>query len=86
MPHLFRVIYTLAPKWHQFSMQLGVPDIDQIRKDGRCADDCLVLALQNWLRQENTCWKDLIKAIYQPAGGGNQLLAKKVSLTFRGML
>ena len=53
LPHLFRVIYSLSPKWHGFGLQLGVPDLDDIKKNGTGADDCLVLALQNWLKSGN---------------------------------
>ena len=85
LPYLFRVIYSLSPKWHGLCLQLGVPDLDEIKKNGTGADDCLVLALQNWLKGGEATWRNLIRAIFLPAGGGNQVLAKKVASSFKGM-
>jgi hypothetical protein len=85
LPYLYRVIYSLSPKWHGFCLQLDVPDLDQIKKNGTGADDCLVIALQNWLKEGTATWRNLIRAIFLPVGGGNQVLAKKIASSFKGI-
>ena len=47
-------------------------------------DDCLVLALQDWLKTSDVSWRKLIEAIFRPAGGGHQVLASDVAQSFRG--
>ena len=47
-------------------------------------DDCLVLALQDWLKTPDVSWRKLIEAIFRPAGGGHQVLASDVAQSFRG--
>ena len=59
-------------------------ELDQIKENGTSVDDCFVLALQSWLKGDSN-WKQLITAIYQPSGGGNQKLASDVAESFRGM-
>ena len=66
-------------------MQLEVQGLDKIYRDGTDVDDCLVLGLQGWLKGENTSWEQLITAIFQPAGGGNQLLAQHVATSVKGI-
>jgi hypothetical protein len=63
-----------------------VKELDQIQRNGTSVDDCFVLALQSWLHNGVSCnWKQLITAIFKPAGGGNQRLACDVAESFRGM-
>ena len=82
---LFRKLHSLASGWYGFCLQLGVKDLDKIDKNGTSADDRLVLALQSWLKDGVSCnWKQLITAIFQPAGGGNQRLASDVAESFQG--
>ena len=62
-------------------------DLDQIEKNGTSVDDCLVLALQNWLKGDNANWKQLIRAINKPAGGDNRRLASDLATeTFGGKI
>ena len=82
---MFRKLHSLAPRWYGFCLQLGVKELDQIKQNGTSVDDCLVLALQSWLKGDSN-WKQLITAIYQPAGGGNQRLATDVAESFRGIM
>ena len=58
--------------------------LDKIERNGTSVDDCFVLALQSWLKGDSN-WKQLITAIYQPFGGGNQKLASGVAESFQGM-
>jgi hypothetical protein len=83
LPFLFRALYKLSDKWLLFSTQLGLNRPDDIAKDGRACDDCLVLALQRWLKEGEVTWKKLIEAIYQPAGGANPVLANRVASSFK---
>ena len=83
MPFLFRAVYSLAPRWHGFLLQLSVTELGQIERNG---DDCLVLGLQSWLRGGEGSWRQLIRAIFQPAGGNNPRLAKDIAHTFRGTI
>ena len=86
LPFLFRKLHSLAPKWYGFCLQLGVKELDQIQSNGTSVDDCFVLALQKWLKDGKSCkWKQLITAISNPAGGGNQLLASDVAKSFQGI-
>ena len=84
LPYLFRAVHSLAPRWHGFMLQLSVRELDQIEKDGTSVDDRLVLGLQSWLRGGEGSWRQLIKAIFQPAGGNNPLLAKNTAKNFSG--
>ena len=84
LPFLFRALHSLAPRWHGFSMQLDVTGLDKIGRNGTDVDDCLVLGLQIWLKGDKVSWKQLITAIFQPAGGGNQRLAHEVASSFKG--
>ena len=87
LPFLFRTLHSLAPRWYGFCIQLGAKGLDQIQRNGTSVDDCLVLALQSWLRgDEAFCnWKQLVTAIFRAAGGGNQRLAGHVAESFRGI-
>ena len=82
---LFRALHSLASNWHGFCLQLDVEELDQIENNGTQVDDRLVLGLQAWLRGVDINWKQLIAAIYQPAGGANARLASRVALSFRGI-
>lgn len=85
LPYLFRALHDLAASWHGFSLQLGVTGQGQIQQNGRSADDCLALALYQWLKSGDASWTALIAAIYRPAGGGNQVLAQKIADSYKGM-
>ena len=61
-------------------------ELDQIERNGTKVDDCLVLGLQSWLRGVDVSWRELIRAIYQPAGGGNQRLARDIAYSFKSTL
>ena len=86
LPFLFRALHSLASNWYGFSLQLGVSGLDKIQSDGTTVDDCLVLALQRWLKNDNTSWTVLVTAIFRPAGGGNQRLAAEVAGSYRGII
>jgi hypothetical protein len=86
LPFLFRALHSLASKWHGFCLQLDVKELDQIERNGTKVDDCLVLGLQSWLKDVHVSWRQLIRAIYQPAGGGNPRLARDVAHSFKGIL
>ena len=60
--------------------------LDKIQSDGTTVDDCLVLALQRWLKSDDTSWTVLVTAIFRPAGGGNQRLAAEVAGSYRGII
>jgi hypothetical protein len=85
LPFLFRALHSLASKWHGFCLQLDVKELDQIERNGTKVDDCLVLGLQSWLKDVHVSWRQLIRAIYQPAGGGNPRLARDVAHSFKEM-
>ena len=86
MCYLFRAVHSLAPRWHGFLLQLSVTELDQIERNGTSVDDRLVLGLQSWLRGGEGSWRQLIRAIFRPAGGNNPHLAKDIAHTFRGMI
>ena len=60
--------------------------LDQIERNGTSVDDRLVLGLQSWLKGGEGSWRQLIRAIFQPAGGNNPRLAKDIARDFRGMI
>ena len=64
-------------------MQLEVKECDQIDRNATSIDHCLALGLQSWLRGDNVSWKQLIEAIYRPAGGDNHRLARLVAKSFK---
>ena len=86
MPSLFRAVHSLAPRWHGFLLQLSVRELGHIERNAKSVDDRLVLGLQRWLRGGEGSWRQLIRAIFQPAGGNNPQLAKDIAHTFRGMI
>ena len=61
-----------------------MPELDAIERNGTSVDDRLVLALQSWLKEGEGSLRQLISAIFRPAGGGNQRLAKQIALN-KGM-
>jgi hypothetical protein len=85
LPFLFRALHSLAPSWHGFCLQLDVNDLDKIERNGTSVDDYLVLGLQGWLRGDKVSWKQLISAIFQPAGGNNKRMAQAVAGSFKEM-
>ena len=66
-------------------MQLDVKNLDKLEHKGTDVDDCLVLGLQGWLKGDKVSWKQLITAIYQPAGGNNHRMAREVADSFKGV-
>ena len=84
MPFLFRALHSLAPRWHGFCLQLDLKDLHKIERNGTSVDDYLVLGLQGWLRGDKVSWKQLISAIFQPAGGNNKRMALDVAGSFKG--
>lgn len=86
LPYLFRRLHCLAAKWRGFCLQLGVRNLEKIKIDGKTVDDRLALALQGWLTGDNVSWKVLITAIFRSAGGGHQVLAGEIAISFKGEL
>ena len=86
LPYLFRRLHRLASNWEGFCLQLGVKNLGQIKIKGTTVDDCLVLALRDWLIGDNVSWKVLITAIFRRAGGGHQVLARDIAESFKGEL
>lgn len=85
IPFLFRRLHRLTDKWKGFCLQLGVTQIQNIKQNGTSEDHCFALALWEWLKGcDNVSWKGLITAIFSPAGGENQALAKEIAENFRG--
>ena len=58
--------------------------LGQIERNGTSVDDRFVLGLQSWLKGDGN-WKQLVRAIFQPAGGGDQRLALNVAESFQGI-
>ena len=83
IPFLFRRLHRLTAKWEGFCLQLGVEELESIRKNKTSADLHFALALWKWIKgYDNVSWKGLITAVFSQAGG--QKPAGKIAESFRG--
>lgn len=84
LPYLFRVLHELSARWYSFSVQLGVAGQEQIQRHGRAVDECLALALLEWLQSGDASWKSLVEAVFIPSGGAHQVMARRITDSYRG--
>ena len=84
LPYLFRALHELSARWYSFSVHLGVTSQDQIQRHGRAVDECLALALLEWLQSGDASWKSLVEAVFIPSGGAHKVLARRITGSYRG--
>ena len=56
---------------------------DEIQRNARSADICLAVSLVDWLQSGSATWKTLVEAVFRPAGGGHQVLARDIARNHR---
>ena len=56
---------------------------DEIQRNARSADICLAVSLVEWLQSGSATWKTLVEAVFRPAGGGHQVLARDIARNYR---
>ena len=83
LPYLYRVLHQLASRWNSLSLQLSVSGQDEIQRNARSADICLAVSLVEWLQSGQATWKALVEAVFRPAGGGHQVLARDIARNYR---
>ena len=83
LPYLYRVLHQLASRWNSLSLQLSVSGQDEIQRSARSADICLAVSLVEWLQSGQATWKALVEAVFRPAGGGHQVLARDIARNYR---
>ena len=83
LPFLYRVLHQLASRWNSLSLQLSVSGQDEIQRNARSADICLAVSLVEWLQSGQATWKALVEAVFRPAGGGHQVLARDIARNYR---
>ena len=83
LPYLYRVLHQLSARWNALSLQLSVNSRDQIQRNARSTDICLALTLVEWLQSGQATWKGLVEAVFRPAGGGHQVLARDIAKTHK---
>jgi hypothetical protein len=86
LPYLYRVLHQLSARWNSLSLQLSVNSRDQIQRIARSTDICLALTLVEWLQSGQATWKGLVEAVFRPAGGGHQVLARDIARTYKSEL
>ena len=84
LPFLYRVLHQLASRWNSLSLQLSVSGQDEIQRNARSADICLAVSLVEWLQSGQATWKALVEAVFRPAGGGHQVLARDIARNYKG--
>ncbi|CAI8021430.1 hypothetical protein GBAR_LOCUS12713 [Geodia barretti] len=85
LPFLYRVLHQLASRWNSLSLQLSVSGQDEIQRNARSADICLAVSLVEWLQSGQATWKALVEAVFRPAGGGHQVLARDIARNYRSL-
>ncbi|CAI8021431.1 hypothetical protein GBAR_LOCUS12714 [Geodia barretti] len=85
LPFLYRVLHQLASRWNSLSLQLSVSGQDEIQRNARSADICLAVSLVEWLQSGQATWKALVEAVFRPAGGGHQVLARDIARNYKGL-
>jgi hypothetical protein len=85
LPYLYRVLHQLSARWNSLSLQLSVNSRDQIQRIARSTDICLALTLVEWLQSGQATWKGLVEAVFRPAGGGHQVLARDIARTYKSL-
>ena len=83
LPFLYRVLHQVASRWNSLSLQLSVSGQDEIQRNARSADICLAVSLVEWLQSGQATWKALVEAVFRPAGGGHQVLARDIARNYR---
>jgi hypothetical protein len=78
------VLHQLASRWNSLSLQLSVSGQDEIQRNARSADICLAVSLVEWLQSGQATWKALVEAVFRPAGGGHQVLARDIAKNYKG--
>ena len=86
LPYLYRVLHQLASRWNSLSLQLSVSGQDEIQRNARSADICLAVSLVEWLQNGQATWKALVEAVFRPAGGGHQVLARDIARNYRSKI
>ena len=94
LPDIFREVTEVAASWRNIGIQLGIPDsqLGTIQLQGNNPLDCLRQTLATWLRRNynvdrfgKPTWVKLVKAVDDPAGGGNHDLAMKIAMKHGGI-
>lgn len=81
---MFRTLHSLATTGLTFFLQLGVNNFAHIQSNSTSVDDAFVLGLQKWIKGTDVSRKELLKAVFNPAGGNNQKLARTLANSFKG--
>ena len=85
LPYLYRVLHQLSARWNSLSLQLSVNRQDEIQRNARTTDVCLAVCLVEWLQSGQATWKGLIEAVFRPAGGAHQVLARDIAKSYKSM-
>ena len=83
LPYLYRVLHQLSSRWNSLSLQLSVSGQDEIQRNVRSADICLAVSLVEWLQSGQATGKALVEAVFRPAGGRHQVLARDIARNYR---
>ena len=65
-------LWPVRDKWRQIGLGLSIDDttLNVIRDDNpHHVDDCITSKLQEWLKNDNSCWKVLAEALRSPPVG-----------------
>ena len=92
---VYEEVYTLAANWSDISFALKLPWSQEqtIRKETRGDDcaHCLRLVLSKWLQKAYKydkygppTWRMLVKAVGDPAGGNDCVLAESIAKKYAG--
>jgi hypothetical protein len=83
LPFLYRVLHQLSSRWNSLSLQLSVSGQDEIQRNARTTDICLAVSLVEWLQSGQATWRGLVEAVFRPAGGGHQVLARDIARSYK---
>jgi hypothetical protein len=85
LPFLYRVLHQLSSRWNSLSLQLSVSGQDEIQRNARTTDICLAVSLVEWLQSGQATWRGLVEAVFRPAGGGHQVLARDIARSYKSL-
>ena len=77
---VYEATYKLSANWYILGLALKIEDfnLDRIKADCREVLPCLYKMLQTWIHTRSATWKNLVKAIADPAYVNNKKLANEI--------
>lgn len=83
---MYREIHPLRTRYYQIGVEFDIPTatLDSIKEIcGQNLEHALISVIKEWLAgvgpHRNRSWWELVRAVDDPVGGNNHVLAKKIA-------